>query len=102
MDRQAIQQAIQQFLTLENPPVPAIRAIMAQELERSPEQVTNIKYKAEVVEIPSEDGEWKSHRPTGRQWWTLTFADGGKFTFERDSEGVRLGRDPDDPILMIG
>jgi hypothetical protein len=100
MDMQAIQQSIVQWLmTLEMTPGPEIRALIVQELERSPSQVTGAKYKAEVREIPSEDDEWESHEPTGRQWWTLTFADGKKFTFERDQEGVRIGRDPDDPAI---
>lgn len=105
MSTQSVQQSIIRWLlALDVTPGPEIRALIEQELKRSasPEQITAVKYKAETREVESTDGEWENHEPTGKQWWTLTFTDGGKFTFERDSEGVRLGRDPDDPILLIG
>lgn len=90
--------AIQMFLALDASPVPEIRALIAQELKRSHEQVINIQYKAEIREIPSEDGEWKFHEATGRKWYTLTFPDGEKFTVECDHDGVRLGKIPDSII----
>lgn len=86
-------------MQMEASPFREIRHILTEELHRSPEDVQEIAFKSELREIPSLDGKWKSHEPTGKVWVTLTFPDNEKITFEKDSEGVRVGKLPDaDPV----
>ena len=89
----------QMLMHLDASPFREIRRILTEELHRSPEDVQELAFKSEVRETPSKDDKWKSHEPTGKVWVTLTFPDEEKITFEKDSEGVRVGKLPDaDPV----
>lgn len=85
----------QVWMRLDASPIREIKQIVSEELHRSPEDAQTFSFRLETKEVPSEDDEWESRIPTGRGWYTLTFADGAKFTFERDQEGVRLGEMPE-------
>jgi hypothetical protein len=91
----------QPWLHMDNTPFREIRQLLP-DLKHTVEDVQRVAFKAEVVAVPSgDDSEWVEHQATGKQWWTLTFVDGTKTTFERDDQGVRVGRDPDEVVLEI-
>ncbi len=73
-----------------------MRQILTEELHHSIDDVQGMKYRGETVEVPSEDGEWESHQPAGRQQYTLILADGEEIHFLRDThtQDVRLGELP--------
>lgn len=82
----AKQEGMIRLLNMENTPFKEIREILAQQ-GRSLEAVQDVKINVETQEVPSKDGEWESHMPTGK--WTITVVF-DKMTFERDENGVRL------------
>src|SRR5690242_12891488 len=90
----------QQWLHLDSTPFREIRQLLP-ELQHTVEDVQSVAFKAEVVEVPSQNvnSEWVEHQATGKQWWTLAFSDGTKTTFERDDDGVRVGRDPGEAVI---
>ena len=92
---------IQWWMQMDATPFPEIRQILTEELHRSPGDVQGLAFKNEIEVKPSADGEWMSHAPTGKSWITLTFPD-EKITFEKDSNGVRLGKLPEDNVMYLG
>ncbi len=74
------------LLNMDNTPFKEIRTILEQQ-GRALETVQDVKIDVETQEVPSTDGEWESHIPTGKWKVTVVF---DKMTFIRDQEGVRL------------
>jgi len=99
-DKNIVVGNVQQWLHMDNTPFREIRQLLPA-LQQTVEDVQSVAFKAEVVEVPSqnENSEWVEHQATGKQWWTLAFSDGTKTTFERNDDGVCVGRDPGETVV---
>lgn len=82
----AKQEGVVRLLQMDVTPFKEIRAILTQQ-NRSIESAQNVSIKVETREVPSEDGEWENHEPTGRQFIHVVF---DQLVFVNDKDGIRL------------
>ena len=95
----------QQLMQMDNSPFREIRQMLIDDLNRLPEEVQGVAFRAETRMIPpSESDEWVNLESTGKQWVTLTFADKEPLTFLRDlNDGtVKLGELPQEMVAIKG